>query len=633
MDNEEMSLEKVKELIPKEAKPFKLTFEGPDIVIYTKNKKFFLEGAPQLKELTRMLRKRIHVRPDPSILLEPDKAKKIALELIPEEAEVKEILFEPEFSKMIIFAKKPGIAIGKDGEISRALREKTNWYVEVLRVPLIPSAVVNKAREIIHEERAYRKKFLEKIGEKIQLKKGGKSVGWIRVSALGAFREVGRSALLLQTKSSRILLDFGAGMSNNTKFPHTDAPEFLLDSIDAIILSHAHMDHCGMIPLLYEYGYKGPLYLTEPTRDLMVLLQLDYIDVSHKTGESPPYTSKGIKQALRHSITLDYGEVFDITPDMRLTFQNAGHIIGSASVHLHIGEGYHNFVYTGDIKFGPTRLLEPAFTQYARVESMVIESTYGGKADVLPPLREAEENLMQVINETLEKKGKVLIPVFSVGRSQEVMVVLANYKQQNPDFNVPVYLDGMIWDATAIHTTYPEYLSRALQRQILHYGYNPFADEMFKEVKNPTDRKKVIDEGEPSIILATAGMMNGGPVLEYFKHLAENEKNTLVFIGYQAQGTLGSKIQKGIKEVSLTDREGKTHAINIKMRVETVEGFSGHSDRRQLLAYLGNLTAKPKKLIINHGEAKKSLEFAAAAHKLYKMETVVPWNLESVRLK
>ncbi len=630
LDEEVMDLDSIRKYIPEEAKPFKLVYEGPDIVVYTKNKQFFLEGLQKLKPLAKAIKKRIHVRPDLSITLSPEEAIKKIKELSPQEAEIKEVLFEPEFSKVIIFAKKPGLLVGKEGEIIKKIRKEILWDIELQRVPLIPSPVVNKAREIIHEEREYRKKFLEKIGEKIQLKKGGKSVGWARITGLGSFSEVGRSAILLQTKTSKVLLDFGAGMSSSTRFPYMDAPEFSLEDLDAIILSHAHTDHCAMIPMLYELGYRGPVYMTEPTRDLSTLLQLDFIEVSKNIGEVAPYTSKGIRQALKHTVTLNYGEVFDITPDMRLTFFNAGHILGSASVHLHLGQGFHNFVYTADIKFGPTKLFEPAFVDYSRVESMLIESTYGGKEDILPSRKEADEMLMQTILETVEKKGKVLIPVFSVGRSQEVMMTIAEYKRKNPDFNIPVYLDGMIYEVTAIHTTYPEYMSPRIQKLMLKDDYNPFAEEIFIPIKSSSDRKTVIDSSEPSIILSTSGMMNGGPILEYFKYLSQDKNNTLIFIGYQAQGTLGSKIQKGIKEVVLP---GEKSAISIEMNVKTVEGFSGHSDRRQLLAYLNNLKSKPKHLIINHGERKKSLELAAAAHKFLGMETNVPKNLESVRLR
>jgi len=223
-------------------------------------------------------------------------------------------------------------------------------------MPAYVSKIVNKAREIVHEEAKYRQQFLNRIGEKIQLKKGSKE-GWVRFSALGGFSEVGRSCVFLQTKESKVLLDCGVNNGSTNVNPYIDAPEFDLDGLDAVIISHAHLDHSGFAPYLYEYGYKGPLYTTLPTRDVMTLLQIDYIDVMQRESGNAPYSSNGIKGAIKHSVTLDYNEVCDITPDMRLTFQNAGHILGSALTHIHIGEGMHNLLYTSDLKYGPTNCL------------------------------------------------------------------------------------------------------------------------------------------------------------------------------------------------------------------------------------------------------------------------------------
>ncbi len=626
-------LDEIRNRLPAKAKISKIMYEGTDIVVYSKDKDFLLKGSDKIKELVKEFKKRVHIRPDESIVLDPEQSKKIIEETVPEEAGVKEILFEPEFGKVLIFARKPGLVIGKDGETLNSIRDKIKWAVEIHRVPTIDSHIVNKAREIVHEEAKYRKSFLNKIGSKIQLSKGSSKEGWARLSFLGSAREVGRSAILLQTKQSNVLLDCGTGMGSSNQYPLINVPEFDLERLDAVVISHAHLDHSGFLPYLYEYGYKGPVYTTAPTRDLMTLLQLDYIDVMQRDGGKAPYTSKGVKEALKHSITLEYNEVCDLTPDMRLTFQNAGHILGSALSHIHIGEGFHNFLYTADLKFGPTKLLEPAFLEFNRLETMLIESTYGGSQDFIPPKREADARLMEVINETIKNKGKVVIPVFSVGRAQEVMVVIAEYARNNSDFNIPVYLDGMIWDATAIHTTYPEFLSKQLQRQIFHYGNNPFISEIFNEVKSPTERKAIIDSKEPAIILTTSGMITGGPVMEYLKHLSDDSKNTLIFIGFQAQGTLGSKIQKGWTDLPFPDGSGGTMIVKMNMRVETVEGYSGHSDRNQLVGYVGKLKNRPDRILINHGEKSKSLNLAHTLHKIYNVETSVPRNTDALRLR
>jgi predicted metal-dependent RNase len=206
----------------------------------------------------------------------------------------------------------------------------------------------------------------------------------------------------------------------------------------------------------------------------MVLLCLDYIDVCQKEGKQVNYSKKAIEKAVKHSVVLDYGEVSDIARNIRLTFQPAGHLLGSSLVHLHVGDGLHNILYTGDLKFGPSRLFDPAFTDFQRVETLIIESTYGAQNDFMPSMKEADMNLLRVIDETMKKGGKVLMPSFAVGRAQEIMAILGGMK-----FDYPVYIEGMLWDATAIHTAYPEYLSQRLQREIFHHGKNPFLSDVF----------------------------------------------------------------------------------------------------------------------------------------------------------
>lgn len=626
-----MELEDVISRLPKTAMITKTMYEGSDIVIYTKNKDFFVNGSADIKAIVSEIRKRINLRPDHAITLPEAEAKAKIMQIVPKEAEIQDILFEPEFGRVLILAQKPGIVIGKTGETLREIKQQTFWSPEIQRMPAYVSKIVNKAREIVHEEAKYRQQFLNKIGEKIQLKKGSKE-GWVRFSALGGFSEVGRSCVFLQTKESKVLLDCGVNNGSTNVNPYIDAPEFDLDSLDAVIISHAHLDHSGFAPYLYEYGYKGPLYTTLPTRDVMTLLQIDYLDVMQRETGNAPYSSNGIKGAIKHSVTLDYNEVCDITPDMRLTFQNAGHILGSALTHIHIGEGMHNLLYTSDLKYGPSKLLEPAYTGFSRIETMILESTYGGPKDIIPPKRDADLNLINVIKKTALKGGKTIIPAFAVGRSQEVMVVLAE-EYRNGNLDIPVYIDGMVWNATAIHMTYPEFLSRKLQRQIFHQDDNPFTSEVFQRVASMNERQAVIDDNKPGVVITTSGMITGGPIMEYLKCLGGDKKNTLAFIGYQAEGTMGSRIQKGWRDFPVSDNNGEKRIMKMEAEIETVEGFSGHSDRNQLINFVARQKSRPERIFLNHGEQSKSLNLASTLHKLFKVETSVPSNLDAVRLK
>jgi hypothetical protein len=619
-------LKKVENSLPKEVVS-RVELEGSEIIVYTKDREFFKTNEETIRQIVNGLKKRIEVRLESNLCIDQEETKEKIKEIVPEDAKIKDIYFEPERGLVIIASEKPGLVIGKGGETFRTIKSETLWTPRIERVPPIKSDVINGIRKVLHTESKFRKQFLNEIGEKIF---GERTTNrdWIRVIALGGFREVGRSCLLVETPKSKVLLDCGlaVGASNSNQYPILQAKEFDYNELDAIIVSHAHLDHCGFIPVLYERGFSGPLYMTTPTVDLATLLWLDYIDVVQKSTNTPLFTAKGVKEAVRHSIPLEYGEVSDVAPDVRLTFQNAGHILGSGLIHLHIGEGLHNIVYALDQKFGRTTLLEPAFVDFQRVETLIIESTYGGERDIMPPRSETEKQFMDVINKTMERKSICLIPSFSVERAQELMAILVEN-----NFQYPVFIDGMIWDANGIFTAYPEYLSRNIQRKIFA-GNDPFLEPIFKRIASPSDREKAWED-KPCVIISTSGMLIGGPVMEHLKNLAENPNNSLIFVGYQSEGTLGRRIQKGWRELPIRTGDGKNMSIEMKMEVQTIDGLSGHSDKNQLLSFIHKLASAPDRIIIGHGENQKSLELARSIHRLFRVETNTPRNLESLRLK
>ncbi|MCC6027436.1 MAG: beta-CASP ribonuclease aCPSF1 [Archaeoglobus sp.] len=619
---------KVRELVPSNIRIKDIEFEGPLLVVYIQNPQE-LAGIDIVKKLAKELRKRIVIRPDPKILKPKNEAKEIIMKIVPEEAKISSIEFDEENGEVIIEAEKPGVVIGRQGTTFREIMKETGWSPRVVRTPPIKSNVIESIRTYLTSVKEERQSELRKIGERIH-RKILPDGNWVRVTFLGGCREVGRSCYLLQTRYSKVLIDCGVNVSNISETPYLYLPEVQpLDSLDAVVITHAHLDHCGLVPLLYKYNYRGPIYVTPPTRDLMVLLQLDFIEVAGREKEAI-YSSAMVREALKHTITLNYGEVTDISPDLRLTFYNAGHILGSAIAHFHIGEGLYNIAFTGDFKFEKTRLFDKTVTNFPRLEALIMEATYGGVNDFQPSRTEAEQRLIEIINQTVEKGGKVLIPTFAVGRSQEVMVVLEEAIRERKLKEVPIYIDGMIYEATAIHTAYPEYLNSELRDMILYNGINPFISDSFVRVDSAEKRDSVINDPSPCVILSPSGMLNGGPVMEYFKHLAEDEKNTIVFVGYQAEGTLGRKVQKGWKEIPFPTN-GRREVIDVKMRVETVDGFSGHSDRKQLLNYVKFLNPKPSKIVTVHGDEMKCVELASAIYKTYKIETRAPLNMETVR--
>ncbi len=620
--------------MPKEAEITRIEFEGPRLAIYVKNVGLLLEQSYVVTDIVNLLHKRVVVRSDPSIRHTETESERLIKSIIPVEAEVTEINFDPTLGEVVIEAKKPGLAIGKDGSTLSEIIKATSWRPRVLRAPPLPSKIIASTRHILHSESEERSRIFRDVGERIFRSRMSRTAS-VFLTPLGGFHEVGRSAILIQTEESRVLLDCGVSAGANepiTAYPRVDTDDFDIDKLDAVIISHAHLDHCGFVPFLYKYGYDGPIYCSEPTSVLMTLLQLDYLDVASKEGGYPPYDQKDVREVVMHTIPVKYGVVTDVAPDIKLTLHNAGHIIGSSIVHLHIGEGLHNIVYSGDFKFGRTMLLEPATCSFPRAETLIMESTYGGPDDVMSDRETVEGKLARIVNETAEKGGKILIPTLAVGRAQEIMLVLNSYMKNKQIKELPIFLEGMISEATAIHTAYPEYLARDLREQILYKDINPFQSDYFSNVDHPSDREKIC-AGEPCIILATSGMMEGGPAIDYFRYLASDEKNALVFVSYQVEGTLGNRLKNGGREVSLMGRNGKVEAYKVNLRVESVEGFSGHSDRNQLFGFLKRISPRPTRVVLGHGERRKTDLFAHQVSRILKLRTVAPDNLETLRLR
>jgi KH/beta-lactamase-domain protein len=533
-------------------------FEGANIVLYTDDKKFFVDDQGLIKKAVHTFKKRIELRPDPKLCIDEGEAEHIIRELIPDESEVDSVIFDKQRSIALVETEKPGVAIGKQGSILREIKEKTFWVPVVRRKPAIKAKLIDDIRGVLYQNNDFRRKFLDQTGHRVY--DGwirGKKSEWVRLTVLGGGRQVGRSAFLLQTPESRILLDCGMDpaldITNSDAFPYLESPDFKIDELDAVIVSHAHLDHSALVPLLVKYGYKGPIYCTEPTRDVMALLQLDMVKIMRGDGKEPLYTSEEVKEVVKQSITLGYEEVTDITPDIRITFYNSGHIIGGSMVHMHIGNGLHNFMYTGDIKYNRTALLEPAHLKFPRLETVLVESTYGGKENFQPTREECEKDMEDIIKNTIKNKGKVLVPVLGVGRAQEVMLVIERMVREKLIPEVPVYIDGMVWEVTAIHTAYPEFLNSNVRKQIFHKNENPFLAPFFKRVGSAKERKDIIENEGSCVILATSGMMVGGASVQYFRQLCDNPRNSLIFVCYQAEGSLGKKIQMGQKEINYYD--------------------------------------------------------------------------------
>jgi len=626
--------ETIIEHMPKEAEISRIEFEGPTLAIYVKNVILLLEQSYIVSDIVSLLHKRIVIRSDPSIRLPDLDVETAVRNIVPRDAEITSVALDPSLGEVIIEAKKPGLVIGKEGAFLQEIIKKTGWRARVLRAPPLHSKIIASTRHILQIESEERSRILRDVGERIFRPTLTRPVN-VRITALGGFQEVGRSCMLVEANDSCVMLDCGINPGSRDPFqayPRFDIGGFDLSKLDAVIVSHAHLDHCCLVPLLYKFGYDGPVYCSEPTSTLMTLLQLDYLDVCSREGAYTMFDQKDVREVVTHTIPLRYGVVTDVAPNMKLTLHDAGHILGSSIAHLHVGEGLHNIVYTGDFKYGKSILLESAHSSFPRAETLIVESTYGGPEDVMPTRVDVEGKLVSIINETVEKGGKVLIPTPAVGRAQEILLALNIHMKSGMLKELPIYIEGMISEVTAIHTAYPEHLSKELKDQILHEGVDPFKSDYFVTVNHPSERAQIV-EGSPSVIVATSGMLEGGPAIDYLKHMAPDSRNTIVFVSYQIEGTLGNRLKNGLRETSFIGLNGKVESFKIDMRVESVEGFSGHSDRSQILGFIQRMSPKPTRVIVNHGEKTKCNSIAASISKMFKIKASAPDVLESIKLR
>ncbi len=621
--------------IPKEANVTKIEYEGPRIALYTNTPRYLMENNEIISNLVNVIKKRIVVRTDESIRKSEEEARQLLTTLIPKDADLQSTFFDTATGEVSLEAKRPWLLHRNAQEFNHPeVTEKIGWKLRIRKATTNPSNIIQTINYNLKISSAERSKQLRQIGDEI-FRPRLTQKSEVSLFTLGGFGQVGRSCMLLTTAESKILIDCGINPGARTpseSFPRLDWTNITLDDLDAVVIGHAHLDHTGFLPVLCKYGYKGPIYCTEPTLPMMNLIQLDAIKVASAQGRTPMYSDRDVKQIMRQAITLPYGTVTDISPDIKLVLANAGHILGSALCHFHIGNGDHNFVYSGDIKFAKSILFEAASWNFPRVETLLIESTYGAKEDIQPSRQEVESAFINAINNTLTDGGKILIPIPAVGRAQEIMMVIDHYMKSGEMVEAPVFTEGMISEASSIHEAHPEYLARELRQKILETDDNPFDSEYFTNVEHPDAREEPLRDGSPCIILATSGMLEGGPVLEYFRNIAPDKKNKILFVSYQVNGTLGRRVLDGSRQVSLMGREGKVEAVNINCGIEKLDGFSGHSDYNQLISFVHKLRPKLRRVLVNHGERRKSENLSMSIRRMFRVASHYPQIQEAIKL-
>ena len=397
----------------------------------------------------------------------------------------------------------------------------------------------------------------------------------MKITFHGAAREVGRSGVLVEEGNKRILMDYGIKIGQNKN----EKPLPVKGYLDAVILSHAHLDHCGEIPVLYQKS-EQPLYTTPPTIPLIDMLIQDSLKVNKLKGFRNTFTANHLKRMMRNIIGVPYSKEKNIY-DISLKFENAGHILGAASTELIIND--KKIVYTGDVKYEETRLHAPGFQDFKNVDVLIIEGTYGNREH--EPRENVEKEFVDACRNICDNKGNVMVPAFAVGRTQEIITIL-----NENNFEYPIYMDGMSKAAAEIMMDFPEYLK----------DYNSFYNAMKKAewVYSSKQRERAL--AEPSVIVSTAGMLSGGPAMNYILRMKEREKKAIFFSGYQVHGTPGRILQE----------TGRMKYQDYNLNFDDYEikkfDFSAHTDHKGLLNLVKKV--KPKLTIVNHSDEEPALQ-------------------------
>lgn len=423
------------------------------------------------------------------------------------------------------------------------------------------------------------------------------------VTFYGGANEVGRSCVEVKLNNKKILLDCGVKLGKIEECPLINP----LKIPSTIIITHAHLDHAAYLVHLFENKRKSKIYTSKPTRDLMQLMLADYMRVSKTKFDN----GKVLNNILTSCVPIDFNQ--KVKEKINFSLHNSGHILGSAQALIYSKKG--NLLYTSDLNTRENKIIDVA-ERNLNARTVIIESTYGGKEDVSKSVADVHREFKQIINSTLQKNGKILIPSFAVGRAQELLILLDGYMRNGEISPAPIYIDGMIKKALKIFRHNLIYSKKELQRMILINEIDPYKSR-YVFVSERRDRIDALEEG--SIFITTSGMMKGGPVMTYFKYLAEDKNNLLLFVGYQAPGTPGRELLEGNKKIMYRGKE-----INVKMKVKRVN-LSAHADRNGLINYLDSVKNLENVFIV-HGEDNKRKELAQYLKKRY--EVFLPKNEE-----
>ena len=454
----------------------------------------------------------------------------------------------------------------------------------------------------------------------------------------GAAQTVTGSMHLVEADGHRLLLDCGMaqGRREEAKKLNSEFP-FQPEKIDAVVLSHAHLDHSGKLPMLVKKGFSGSIFSTSATRDLCSAMLADSASLQEMDARyvnrqnekqglpfiKPLYTLHDVARTMRLFQTVEFQRPLQILPGIKMTFKNAGHILGSASVTLEIAEGRDKkkvtaLAFTGDLgRKGAAVVQDPDIID--RADVLITESTYGGRDH--GPMDEARKNLARVVKETANNRGLLIIPAFAVGRTQDVVYHLHDLMQSKEIPQMPVYVDSpLATNITEIFRAHPECYDEETEQLLMQDGGDdPFGFNMLRYTRSTEESKKLNNIRRPAIIISASGMCEGGRVLHHLRRNIGDPNTTVLFVGFQAENTLGRKLLRGDKTARIYGEEHEVRA-----RMEKIDGYSAHADEGEMLDFINAIPNRPKRVFVVHGEPDATAAMAAGLARLGIEDIAIP---------
>ena len=465
----------------------------------------------------------------------------------------------------------------------------------------------------------------------------------MKVKILGAARNVTGSKFLLEINRYRIMID--CGLYQEREFKDRNWQDFPVNpsSINSIILTHAHLDHCGYLPKLVREGFKGNIYCTEPTSEIVRITLMDSGKIQEEDALQkrqrhekegikklypiePLYTASDAEKVFPLVKGFPYKKDIQITEGISAAFYDAGHILGAAMVKLKIIENgrLKKIIFSGDIgRWNKPIICDP--TLFEEADTVFVESTYGNR--IHETEKEAGKKLAMIINKTCRKNGNIVIPTFAIERAQEILFFVSKFLKENIIPHLLVFMDSpMAINITEVFKKYPEYLDNET-RALINKGHSPFDFAMLKTTTTVDESKAINHIKGSSIIIAGSGMCTGGRIKHHLVKNITRPESTIAFVGYQAKGTLGRTILEKPKNVRILGR-----VYPVRASIENIEGFSAHADRNDLMRWMKGFKKPPQKIFVVHGEEEASADFASLLKAKLKSEIFIPAYLDEFTL-